>query len=250
MRVIDEVLPLVREPSRETPIDTQVLFGEDVTVYEISDEGWAWGQLASDSYVGYLPAEGLRPAAEAPTHKVCVPRTLVYPGPNMKLPASGALPLGARITAGRVTDDFIEVRGLGYVWRAHLVDPAVCETDFVAVAERYLNAPYLWGGKTFTGLDCSGLVQIALQACGSSPPRDTDLMQQALGQEIPVTPSLGGLQRGDLVFWKGHIGVMQDASMLLHANGHHMQVRSEPLAGVRDRVLAKTGLPIATIRRL
>ena len=250
LRVVDEVLPLVREPSREMPIDTQALFGEDVTVYEVSEEGWAWGQLASDGYVGYLPAEGLGVAKSAPTHKVCVTRTLVYPGPNMKLPVTSAFPMGAHVTVLRETGDFAQVEGLGFVWREHLSESTRIETDFVAVAERFLGAPYQWGGKTICGLDCSGLVQVALSACGVRAPRDTDLMERALGSRINVSPDLDGLRRGDLVFWKGHVGVMRDATTLLHANGHHMLVASESLRVASERILAKTGGSISAVSRL
>jgi hypothetical protein len=166
MHVVHETLPLFPHPTREGPIDTHALFGETVVVYEIDEEGWAWGQLRSDGYVGYLPTEGLREAGAAPNRKVIAPRTLVYPGPSMKLPTWGALPLGALVAVARESGDFAEVPGLGFVWRAHLAGLDHAEPDFVAVAERFLHAPYLWGGKTWLGLDCSGLVQIALQAAG------------------------------------------------------------------------------------
>ena len=249
MFVIEEMLPLVREPSRETPIDTQALHGEAVSVYEISEEGWAWGQLARDGYVGYLPAEGLSASAMEPTHGVIVPRTLVYPGPNMKLPIAGALPMGARVAVAREMGDFAQVNGLGFVWRAHLSALSRADADFVRVAEQFQGAPYLWGGKTFSGLDCSGLVQVALAACGIEPPRDTDLQERALGEIFALTDDLAGLRRGDLVFWKGHVGIMHDETMLLHANGHHMLVVSEPLAVARERIRAKTGTDITSVRR-
>ena len=247
MHVVEESLPLFPQPTREGPIDTHALFGETVVVYEIDEEGWAWGQLTSDGYVGYLPAEGLREAGAAPNRKVIAPRTLVYPGPSMKLPTWGALPLGGRLAVAQESGDFAEVPGLGFLWRDHLAALDHAEPDFVAVAERFLHVPYLWGGKTSSGLDCSGLIQIALHASGVAAPRDTDMMEKALGAPIDMA---AGLRRGDIVFWKGHVGVMQDAETLLHANGHHMLVVSEPLAVARERIVAKTGADVTSVRRL
>ncbi len=247
MHVVEETLPLFPRPTREGPIDTHALFGEVVIVYEIDEEGWAWGQLRSDGYVGYLPAEGLREEPLTPNRKVIAPRTLVYPGPSMKLPTWGALPLGARLAVAQESGDFAEVPGLGFVWREHLAGLEHAEPDFVAVAERFLHAPYLWGGKTSSGLDCSGLIQIALHASGLAAPRDTDMMEKALGAPIDLA---AGLRRGDIVFWKGHVGVMRDADSLLHANGHHMLVVSEPLTVARERIAAKTGADVSSVRRL
>lgn len=247
MHVVHETLPLFPQPTREGPIDTHALFGETLMIYEIDGEGWAWGQLRSDGYVGYLPVEGLREGALTPNRRVIAPRTLVYPGPSMKLPTWGALPLGALVAVARESGDFAEVPGLGFVWREHLAGLDHVEPDFVAVAERFLHAPYLWGGKTSSGLDCSGLLQIALHASGVAAPRDTDMMEKALGAPIDLA---AGLRRGDIVFWKGHVGVMRDAETLLHANGHHMLVVSEPLAVARERIVAKTGADVSSVRRL
>ena len=249
MRVVDDCAPVSPEPRRDVSIDTQALHGERVDVYELDAEGWAWGQLRRDAYVGYMPAECLRDDASAPTHRVAVPRAHIYPVPNMKSPPIGALPFNAEVTAGAPNGEFLPVDNIGFVWRAHLVERDSFETDFVAVAERFLHAPYLWGGKTISGIDCSGLVQTALAACGRSVPRDTDVMEAFFQSRVEPTDALYGLRRGDLVFWKGHVGVMRDASELLHANGHFMQVTSEPLRVARDRIIAKGAGPIASIRR-
>lgn len=249
MQVCEEIAPLYPRPSREDSLATQVLFGEQVMVYEQDEEGWAWGQLIRDDYVGYLPAEALRPVRSEATHRVAVPRTLVYPWRSLKLPVLGALPLGARVEVAAVKDDFAEVAGLGHVFLGHLAPRDTAETDFVTVAEWFLQAPYLWGGKTWLGLDCSGLVQIALGAAGVAAPRDTDLQEAGIGEAIDVGPDLAGLRRGDLVFWKGHVGIMRDATTLLHANAHHMQVASEPLAVARERILAKGDGPVKAVRR-
>jgi cell wall-associated NlpC family hydrolase len=160
------------------------------------------------------------------------------------------LPLAAQVHVSQFKDDFAQVNGLGFVWREHLATPDHAEDDFVNVAERFLHAPYLWGGKTISGLDCSGLVQIALQACNSLAPRDTDMMEGSLGSALPLHSDLSGLRRGDLVFWKGHVGIMIDASQLLHANGTFMQVTREPLSVARERIRSKTGGDITSLRRL
>lgn len=250
MRIAEEWVPLSREPARDQPIDTQALFGEAVDVYDIDDEGWAWGQLRRDGYVGYLPAEGLRAERAAPTHRVRVPRTFAYPGPNLKLPPLMALPLGAEAAVKDWRGDYAVIESLGFVWGPHLARLDEQESDFAAVAEWFLHVPYLWGGKTFSGVDCSGLVQVALAACGVAAPRDSDVAEQSLGAPLAIGEDLAGLRRGDLVFWKGHMGVMRDAAELLHANGHHMMTASEPLRVARDRVLAKGAGPITSIRRL
>jgi cell wall-associated NlpC family hydrolase len=146
--------------------------------------------------------------------------------------------------------NFVRLADGGFVFAAHLCPLDEPESDFVAVAERLLHAPYLWGGKSSLGVDCSGLVQISLDAAGVISPRDTDLQQQALGRPLPVEDRLSGLERGDLVFWRGHVGIMRDAETLLHANAHHMMVANEPLAEARDRIFGGTGALITSIRRL
>ena len=256
MRVVEELVSMSREPSRAVGIDTQALFGEAIDVYEIDDEGWAWGQLAGDGYVGFVPAEGLREAAATPGHRVGAPRTFVYPGPDMKLPPMRALPMGAQAVVVEERGDFARLEAGGFVWRAHLVELRHRENDFVAVAERFVGVPYLWGGKTFSGLDCSGLVQVSLAACGVAAPRDTDVLQAGVGAPVAIEESLNGLRRGDLVFWKGHVGLMRDESILLHANGHHMATVIEPLSQAARRIrksgggASATGPEISAIKRL
>ena len=245
--VIEPQAPLRREPRPDASLDTEALKGERVTVYDSNGEGWAWGQLAADGYVGWLPDNALAPPGAAPTHKVTALRTLVFPGPSIKLPPLEALPLGARLAIARIEDRMAVTPSGAYVPAAHLAPLDRNETDFVAVAERFLGTPYLWGGKTALGLDCSGLVQVALTACGVACPRDSDMQEQALG--TAVAADLPALRRGDLIFWKGHVAIVRDRDALLHANAHHMAVAIEPIAEALTRI-RNAGSEISSIRRI
>jgi cell wall-associated NlpC family hydrolase len=249
VRICAGLADLRPRPANDAPVDTQALFGETAVLYEDS-EGFGWVQLDRDHYVGYLPITALGENTAPPTHRVKVNRTFVYPAPDMKLPIIDALPLGARVAAAAPAESFMRLEDGGFIFANHLAPLAEPDSDFVAVAERLLHAPYLWGGKSSLGVDCSGLVQIALDCAGTTCPRDTDLQENALGVALPIADDLRGLARGDLVFWRGHVGIMCDAQTLLHANAHHMQVASEPLATARDRIFANTGAAIASIRRL
>ena len=242
--VIDAQAPVRRAPSPDAPLDTEALLGERVTIYEFNDEGWAWGQLAADGYVGWLPANALLKPRAAPTHKVTALRTLAFPGNSIKAPPVAAPPLGSRLSVLRQQDRFA-VANIGFLPAGHLAPLDHAEADFVAVAERFLGTPYLWGGKTNYGLDCSALVQVALNACGVSCPRDSDMQERALG--TPVDPAR--LRRGDLVFWKGHVAIVHDEASFVHANGFHMQVAIEPIAEAIARIAA-AGSPVTSTRRL
>jgi cell wall-associated NlpC family hydrolase len=244
-QVIEPVVAVRRAPMHDARLDTEALLGESVMVYETTDEGWAWGQLETDGYVGWLSANALAPGGIAPTHKVSVPRALAFAGPDIKFAPAAALPMGARIAVTRHDERFAVTITGWYVPEVYLTPIKARQLDFVAVAERFLNTPYLWGGKTSLGLDCSGLVQISLQAAGVVCPRDSDMQELMLGK----ISSLTGLRRGDLVCWKGHIGIARDSEMLIHANAHHMMVAVEPAAEAVARIKA-AGSEITAVKRI
>ena len=250
MQVTAPAAPVRTGPSAQAEQVDQLLFGETFHVLEAAD-GWAWGQADRDGYVGYVELGRLTAEVVRPTHWVGAIRTYGFAEPSIRAPVAGLYSLNALVTVEAEADErFVKVARLGYVAHHHLSpigdhlahDPA-------GVAERYLGAPYLWGGRDSLGLDCSGLIQQALYACGRACPRDSDL-QQGLGARLEIGADLGGLQRNDLVFWKGHVGVMLDAERLLHANAHHMATAIEPLAGAVARIeAAGSGRPTA-FRRL
>jgi cell wall-associated NlpC family hydrolase len=247
--VVDPQAPVRAAPSPDAPLLTEALMGEHVTVYETTDEGFAWGQLASDGYVGWLPSNGLREPGMPPTHRVAALRTLVFPGPSIKLPPLLALPFGAGIAITQTVDRFALTRSGGHVPLVHLAPVEQPEIDFVAVAERFLGSPYLWGGKTSLGIDCSGLVQVALTACDIDCPRDSDMQEQALGVPVEANPDFSDLRRGDLVFWEGHVAIVRDNTTLVHANAHHMAVAVEPVRDAIARIRA-SGSEITSVKRL
>jgi cell wall-associated NlpC family hydrolase len=253
LRVSAPQAPVRNAPSFSARLETEALHGEAVKVFETTSDGWIWAQLMRDRYVGWLKRSDLAEIGPALTHKVAALRTFAFAEPDIKSPPLAAFPLGAEVAViGEATDHnarYALIAPKGAVVTQHLAVLTAVEPDFTATAERFLGVPYLWGGKTTLGLDCSGLVQVALQTAGVPVPRDTDMQERALGEALPLDGGLPPLRRGDLVFWAGHVGIMRDAMTLVHANAYHMAVAFEALAAAVERLLKK-GNPVTAVKRI
>ncbi len=248
-QIAHPTVPLRKLPDVTRGLESEALFGEAVTVFDQAD-GWAWVQLARDGYVGYVPSNTVRPAPLlVPTHRVQALGTFVYAAPDIKTPPLMHLPLNALVTVIAGDERFVELQTGGFIVARHVATLDRPARDFVEIAERLIGTPYLWGGCTRIGIDCSGLVQTTLLAANIVAPRDSDMQRNEIGTEVAITDEFDDLKRGDLVFWHGHVGIMTDGVMMVHANAHHMMVATEPLPEAAIRI-AKTGGPIIAIKRL
>ncbi|MAK64852.1 MAG: hydrolase Nlp/P60 [Maricaulis sp.] len=240
--------PIRRTPSPTGAMDDQLLCGEVFAVLE-EVEGWGWGFSRADGYVGWVDLGGFTHAVLPVNRKISVLRTYVFSEPDIKTAPECLLSLNALIDAGERRGRFLAAKGLGWVIEAHTAALDEHAADFVAVSEAFLGAPYLWGGKESLGLDCSGLVQMAMRAAGHDVPRDADQQEAALKARWPEVTADPERQRGDVVFWPGHVGILTDSEHLLHANGHTMDTTLEPYAEAEARI-REGGTPVRTIIRV
>lgn len=245
MVVATTTAPLANRPDPDASMTTELLHGERFAAYELTP-GWLWGQAERDGYVGWAPDSCFMRAGEPATERVRVLHALVYPKPDLKTRPVAALPFDARLRAGESDGrGWRPVEIGGWLPAAHLASVDEPEPDWVAAAERFLGVPYLWGGRSAAGIDCSGLIQTARQAAGLSCPRDSDMQEEAPGEDVAP----GRERRGDLIFWRGHVGVMLSDTEFLHANAFHMACAREPLAEAEARIAAGDGGPVTARRR-
>jgi hypothetical protein len=243
--IVEPLADMRRTPSHDAALDTQALYGERVTIYEITEEGWVWGQLQTDGYVGWLPTRALTAPGRPPTHRVIAPRTLAFSAPDIKTPPLAGLPMGAGLAVVAQDERFALMENGWHVPASHVAPLGAPRADFVSVAELFVGTPYLWGGKSTLGIDCSGLVQVALRMTNVSCPRDSDMQEDTLGYTI----ALADLRRGDLLFWPGHVAIARGDGTIIHANAHHMTVAYEDLVTAMARIEA-TGSSLRAVRRL
>ena len=256
LSIIAPIAPVYRKASRHSGQETQMLYGHHFDVYKLS-RGWAWGQTRSPvrnskikGYIGYVPAKYLEESNSRASHVITALKAPVFVTPDIKSRIMKTLPMGSHVKGQGRNPNFVQLEAGGYIHRKHLrkrAEPSEVK-DFVTIAESHMGLPYVWGGISSDGLDCSGLVLSSLRSIGQDALRDADMMEARLGYELPL--SQRGLKRGDLIFWKGHVGIMQSATGMIHANAFHMRVESEKLIDAIARIQQSGGGHITAIKRL
>jgi cell wall-associated NlpC family hydrolase len=245
------IVPMRAAPDAARGQATEMLHGETITVYEVKD-GWAWGQLTSDGYVGYVEAAALSDRIAAPTHRVQAFRAFLYPAPDFKRPPVRALSFRSPVEVVEIEKGYARIREAGepggWLPEVALGPLDAVEPDAVATAQRFLGVPYLWGGRSSLGIDCSGLAQLACAAAGHAIERDT-YRQVQTAATLVGTDEGAGLRRGDLVYFPGHVGLMVNGETLIHANVRAACVSLDPMREIAARSLAAEGKGITAVRR-
>ena len=249
--IVAPIADMRRAPSEGAPLDTQCPFGWPLHLYE-DKEGWCWVQALYDSYTGYIKKSEIGEGAWDATHKVSERMTLLYQEADAKAEPLFALGMGSYVKIFGEKNGFYETqlqeKRRAWIPKPHLLEKGETITDSAGTAEKLLGVPYFWGGRDpCRGLDCSALIQLALEMAGEKAPRDSDMQEKNLGQALPLNPK--SLRRGDLVFWEAHVGIMTDPETLLHANAHHMCAATEPLCEAEKRILPIAGA-VRAYRRL
>ncbi|HML09814.1 MAG TPA: NlpC/P60 family protein [Stellaceae bacterium] len=233
-RVAIGLLPVRHEPRPESPLDTFFHFGEVVRVFDEAD-GYAWCQAARDSYVGYVDAAALDPGeGPAATHYIASLGAYRYAESDLRSPVIDFLPRHAAVAVAQAGFQcrgaaYVRLDGGGFLPESCLATAPPRSADLAAAASLYLGCPYLWAGRSFLGLDCSGLVQEAFRDLGIAAPRDTDMQRETIGKRIAIA-RLADLRRNDLIYIPGHVMICAGKGIVIHASGGEMTVRRESLA--------------------
>ncbi|MCF6292201.1 MAG: NlpC/P60 family protein [Robiginitomaculum sp.] len=235
MSVITETADLLAKPQLDQSLQSQLLFGEEFVCYE-SKDGWAWGQAVRDGYVGYVQLTALSEHSKKPDNWVSALRTPVFSQANLKSPINGYLHRNSQVSVSKTSGEYCHV-GIGWVSKLHIQAIKTNLPDWVETAKTYLHTSYVWGGRSSFGLDCSALIQNSLQAAGIDCPRDSDMQEAQLGTKIENSDFI----RGDLLFWKGHVGVMVCEDNFLHANAAAMKTVIEPVSEAINRIKKTAG---------
>lgn len=249
VQIVVPELAIRSEPMITSGMESQALKGQIATCYG-EENGFSLIQMQDDEYVGWVITQGISEKFTSTTHKITALKTYIYSDESIKSLPLAALTQGTSITIAHVGEKFSRLFDGSYVFTPHIAPISAHATDWVQSALLYLNCPYLWGGKTSSGLDCSALVQLALATQGIKAPRDSDQQEAALGQEVAIQSGhMPKVQKGDLLFWKGHVAICLDENTILHANAHHMSVQKEPLLEALKRIDA-SGTALKSIKRL